>query len=132
MGVMCAAFVRGTPPPNADTVIARMRSLVDLDSPWLSDDQRVQAARLLIEYGIVFSNLEQGRDYLSLQRDFVIDQALGGALHRGRWLIAAAQTLFDSGHVAESREFLKHDRWPSSRSPSGSRLNWDSSSPITG
>jgi DNA-binding SARP family transcriptional activator len=109
MGVMCAAFVRGTPPPNADTVISRVRSLVDLDSAWLSDDQRVQAARLLIEYGIVFSNLEQARVFIVATR-FVVDQALGGSLHRGRWLIAAAQTLFDSGHVTESREFLNHAR----------------------
>jgi LuxR family transcriptional regulator, maltose regulon positive regulatory protein len=109
MGVMCAAFVRGIPPPNADTVIARMRSLVDLDSPWFSDDQRVQAARLLIEYGIVFSNLEQGRLFAVATR-FVIDQALGSVLHRGRWLIAGAQAFVNCGLVTESREFLDQAR----------------------
>ena len=103
MGVVCAAFVRATSPSN--TVIARMRSLIDSNSCWLSGDQRVQAARLLIEHGIVFANREQGQVFILATR-FLIDQTFGGSLHRGRWLIAAAQTLFDSGKAAEAKKVL--------------------------
>jgi LuxR family transcriptional regulator, maltose regulon positive regulatory protein len=105
MGVMCTAFVRGTPPSEEERVIARMRSLIDVDSAWLSDDQRVQAARLLIEHALVFSNAELGRIFI-VATQFLIKQELGSLLHRGRWLIAAAQKLSDTGDVEEAREFL--------------------------
>ena len=125
MGVMCVAFVRAAYPPGFDSeaLIARMRSLLDSRSPWLSDDQRVQAARILIEHGLVFSKHELARNVIIATRSLAQDPA-GGALHRGRWLIAAANAHFGSGDIERSVDYLNEARLVAEQSKS-SRLSFD-------
>ncbi len=91
MGIMCAAFVRARYPSeiNPEALTARLRLLLDVSSAWLSDDQRVQGATLFIDHCKVFAKTEQGQNVIVATRS-LIDNANGGVLHRGRWLIIAA------------------------------------------
>ena len=45
MGIICAAFVCARYPSQIDSeaLTARLRSLIDVPSAWLSDDQRCRA-----------------------------------------------------------------------------------------
>jgi LuxR family maltose regulon positive regulatory protein len=103
MGVACAASVYGAYAPqiDADGLIARLQQLLELDQAWLSDDQRVQAARIVIDQGHVFLKHELAQAAIIATR-WLIDRASGGALHRGRWLIAAASEYFESGDAPRS------------------------------
>ncbi len=91
MGIICAAFACARYPEeiDSDAMTERLRLLLDSPLPWLSDDQRVQAARLLIDHCSTFSKREQGANVIVATRALV-DDAVGGVLHRGRWLINAA------------------------------------------
>ena len=111
MGVACAAFVYGSYPPqiDADALIRRLQELLESDKGWLSDDQRVQAARILIEQGHVFAKYALAKTAIVATRG-LIDRAVGSALHRGRWLIAAAFAYFESGNTARSLEALDEAR----------------------
>ncbi|MEP6609199.1 MAG: BTAD domain-containing putative transcriptional regulator [Burkholderiaceae bacterium] len=111
MGVMCAAFVSAAYPPqiDADGLIARMNVLLGRNEVWLSDDQRVQAARILIEHGHVFARHQLARNMILATRA-LIDSAHAGALHRGRWLISAAYAYFESGDTERAKEYLDHAR----------------------
>lgn len=111
MGIICAAFVYSCYPPQirSEQLIARMRFLLDADSAWLSDDQRVQAARILVEHARLFGSYEQARSFIVATRA-LIDGAVGGALHRGRWLIAAAQSHYEDGDTAQSIKYLNDGR----------------------
>ena len=51
-----------------------MRLLLDLKEVWLSDDQRIQAARALIEHGMVFGSFELARAFVLATR-FLVDSA---------------------------------------------------------
>ena len=103
MGVACAASVYGAYAPqiDADALIARLQQLLESDQAWLSDDQRVQAARIVIDQGHVFLKHELAQTAIIATR-WLIDRAAGGALHRGRWLIAAASEYFESGDAPRS------------------------------
>jgi ATP/maltotriose-dependent transcriptional regulator MalT/DNA-binding SARP family transcriptional activator len=111
MGIMCAAFVAGRYPPQiqSDVLVARMRLLLDVEQAWLSDDQRVQAARTLIEHGMVFSSFELARSSVLATRSLV-EESKGGALHRGRWLIAAAYSYFQRDDTTECLAYLEEAR----------------------
>ncbi len=63
MGIICVALVRGSYPPqiDADALIARMRILLESPAVWLSDDQRVQAATILMKHGHAFVRHELAR-----------------------------------------------------------------------
>ncbi|MGZ9057847.1 MAG: AfsR/SARP family transcriptional regulator [Burkholderiaceae bacterium] len=111
MGVMCTAFVAGRYPPqiSSDELVARMKLLLDVEQAWLSDDQRVQAARTLIEHGMVFSSFELARSSVLSTRSLVAESK-GGALHRGRWLIAAAYSYFQRDDTTECLAYLEEAR----------------------
>lgn len=125
MGIMCAAFVAGRYPPQvqSDALVARMRLLLDVEQAWLSDDQRVQAARTLIEHGMVFSSFELARSFVLSTRSLV-NRSTGGALHRGRWLIAAAYSYFQRDSTAECLAYLDEARSLADQSNS-SRLSFE-------
>ena len=96
-----------------------MRLLLDVEKAWLSDDQRVQAARTLIEHGMVFSSFELARSAVLSTRS-IVDNAKGGALHRGRWFIAAAYAYFQRDDTKECLTYFeRRARWQSSRIPLG-------------
>jgi ATP/maltotriose-dependent transcriptional regulator MalT/DNA-binding SARP family transcriptional activator len=111
MGIMCAAFVAGHYPPEiqSEALVTRMRLLLDVEKAWLSDDQRVQAARTLIEHGMVFSSFELARSAVLSTRS-IVDNAKGGALHRGRWLIAAAYAYFQRDDTKECLTYFDKAR----------------------
>ena len=94
MGMISAAFVRASYPKqiDSDALTLHLQSLIDEPSARLSDDQRVQAARLLVENGGIFAKLAQAASAITATRS-LIDNSVGGALHRGRWLIVSAQQL---------------------------------------
>ncbi len=91
MGIMCAAFVRCRYPPqiDPDALVGRLRVLLEAPSAWLSDDQRVQAARLVIQHGNVFKQDELAQ-VASIATRSLVDASAGSALHRARWLVTAA------------------------------------------
>lgn len=111
MGIVCAALVcaRYPPPIDSDALIARLRTLIDSPSVWLSDDQRVQGARLLIEHCCSFSRLEQGKNVIVGTRS-LIDDEIGGVLHRGRWLIIAAWLLTHGADQGKAVSYLNEAR----------------------
>ncbi len=111
MGVVCAALVRGAYPQqiDADALITRMQLLLESPSMWLADDQRVQAATILIKHGQAFAKLELARTVI-IATQSLVDASQAGALHRGRWLVAAAETLFASGVTARALEYLGNAR----------------------
>ena len=111
MGIVCAALVCGRYPSeiDSDALITRLRTLIDSPSDWLSDDQRVQGARLLIEHCFNFSRLEQGANVIVGTRS-LIDEAVGGVLHRGRWLVIAAYLCARSADEGKAVEYLNEAR----------------------
>ena len=111
MGIICAAFVRAHYPSqiDSDALVTRLRSLIESPSAWLSDDQRVQGARLVIEHCHTFSRPEQGANVIVATRS-LIDNAVGGLLHRGRWLIIAAYFYAAGGDAAKAANYLDEAR----------------------
>ena len=91
MGIICAAFVRARYPAeiDPDALTARLQYLIESPQAWLSQDQRVQGARLLIEHHDNFSKFERAANVVVATRS-LIDGAIGGVLHRVRWLNVAA------------------------------------------
>ncbi len=111
MGIICVALVRGSYPAqiDADAVIARMRILLESPAVWLSDDQRVQAATILMKHGHAFVRHELARTVIIATRSLQ-QRSTGGALHRGRWLIAASLTQLTRGDIAEAAIDLNEAR----------------------
>jgi len=107
MGSICVALVRGSYPAQLDSeaVISRLRTLLASPSLWLSDDQRLQAATILIKHGHAFAEYELARNVIIATRSLPESQA-GGALHRGRWFIAAADTQLVCGDTIRARADL--------------------------
>ena len=58
MGVICAALNAGAHPATIDANAVTRRLLLLLDDPsaWLTRDQAVEAARLLVDHARVFAN----------------------------------------------------------------------------
>lgn len=111
MGIICAAFVGAGYPSqiDSDSLTARLRLLIDSPSSWLSDDQRVQSARLLIDHCSTFSKREQGANVIVATRS-LIDDGIGGVLHRGRWLISAVYFCALGSSVEEAVGYLSKAR----------------------
>ncbi len=110
LGVICAAFVRARYPSqiDSDALTDRLRFLLDSSSGWLSDDQRVQAAKLLIEHCCTFSRFEQGVNVVVATRS-LIDDETGSALQRGRWLSVAA-SLYAGVDADKAAHYLNEAR----------------------
>lgn len=108
MAIICAAFMEGKYPLEVDSesLIQRLRQLLELPDVWLSEDQRVQAGRQLIEHARIFRNQVTVANAIVATRR-LIDGGLGGSLHKGRWLCAAAQACFEEGNPSESLSYLQ-------------------------
>ena len=63
MGVICAALNAGAHPAtiDANAVTRRLQVLLDDPSVWLTRDQAVEAARLLVDHARVFAKREQAQ-----------------------------------------------------------------------
>ena len=111
MGIVCVALVRGFYPPQIDrqALIARLRILLESPDAWLSDDQRLQAATILVKHGEAFNEYELAQNVIIATRSLPKSCA-GGALHRGRWFIAAADTQLVGGDAKLARVDLSEAR----------------------
>jgi len=111
LGLMCAAFHSAAYPAelDAEKVIARMLSLLSVDQPWISADQQVQAARILIDHGHVFCRYQLAHNAIIATRALV-DHLNAGALHRGRWFIAAAVAYFGGDDTQTANMYLEAAR----------------------
>ena len=125
MGVACAAFVESVYPEqiDSDALIERLRLLLESEEGWLSDDQRVQAARILVEQGHVFMKYELAKTAIIATR-FLIDRKIGSALQRGRWLTVAAIAHFEQGDTTRSLSLLNEAQSIAEASQS-SRLSFE-------
>ena len=108
MAIVCAAFMEGKYPPEVDSasLIQRLRQLLELPDVWLSDDQRIQAGRQLIEHARIFRNQVTVANAIVATRR-VIDGGMGGSLHKGRWFCAAARACIEEGDPSESLGYLQ-------------------------
>jgi LuxR family maltose regulon positive regulatory protein len=111
LGVMCVAIARGAFPPGFDTeaLVARLGVLIDEPTAWLTPDQRVEAARLLIDYQRIFGTNEQAQAVVVATRAHAESEATS-ALQRGRYWIAAGVVYFEDGLHAPAVEFLARAR----------------------
>ena len=125
MGVACAAFVESIYPAKIDSnaLIARLQRLLESEIGWLSDDQRVQAARILVEQGHVFMKYELAKTAIIATR-FLIDRKIGSALQRGRWLTVAAIAHFEQGDTKRSLSLINEAQSIAEASQS-SRLSFE-------
>ena len=111
MAIVCVALLQGAYPARVQPqdLIPRFHQLLELESIWLSDDQRVQAGRLLITHARIFhSQIEALNAIVATRR--LIQENVGGSLHRGRWLISAAYAHFEQGNSSASLEYLEQAR----------------------
>ena len=108
MAMVCAAFMEGRYPLEVDSesLIQRLRHLLELPDVWLSADQRVQAGRQLIEHARIFRNQVSVPNAIVATRR-LIDGGLGGSLHKGRWFCAAARACIEEGNPSESLSYLQ-------------------------
>jgi len=111
MGVACAAFFTAGYPSqiDADALIARLQELFNAEQAWFSDDQRVQAARILVEQGHVFMKYELAQTAVIATRS-LIDKKIGSDLQRGRWLLAAACAYYEQSLMPQSLACLNEAR----------------------
>ena len=111
LGVMCAAIARGAFPPGFDTeaLVARLSVLIDDPSAWLTPDQPIEAARLLIDHRCIFDTREQAQAAVIATRAHAESETTGG-LQRGRYWISAAQAYLEDGMHGPAAEFLVRAR----------------------
>ena len=107
LGVVCAAIAHGAFPPGfgTDALIARLRVLMDVPSAWLTPDQPLEAARLLVDYARIFGTHSQAQAMVIGTRAHAEVDATS-ALQRGRFWMSAALAYFEDGKHEPAAEFL--------------------------
>ena len=110
MGVVCAALNAGAYPAtiDANTVTRRLQVLLDDPSVWLTRDQAVEAARLLVDHARgspAASSAEHGPGHTRH-----VDDVDGGALQRGRWCLSAANAYLLDGKQELAERYLQQAR----------------------
>ena len=97
LGAICAAIVRGAYPEHydAEALLNRVRTLMDQSGGWLTADEPVAAARLLIDDARIFRGPERAQAMVTATR--AIAEGARGALQRGRWCISAAWAFIEDG-----------------------------------
>jgi len=108
---MCTAIARGAFPQRFDTeaLVTRVIVLVDDLSAWLTPDQPIEAARLLIDHQRIFGTSEQAQSAVIATRAQA-EPDTTSALQRGRYWISAAQAYFEDGMHAPAADFLARAR----------------------
>jgi DNA-binding SARP family transcriptional activator len=115
LGVVNDALMRGAHPPgiDADTLVRRLRVLIEDDAAWLTPHERVVAARLLIDHARIFGAPERAQAFV-LETQAIAQRPELSALQRGRWYIAAASVFAYDGkperaaeHLAAARELAE-------------------------
>ena len=128
MGVVCAALNAGAYPAtiDANAVTRRLQVLLDDPSVWLTRDQAVEAARLLVDQRARDSpSREQAQSDGAGHTQRHINDVEAGALQRGRWCLSAANAyLRDGKQDLRSDTCSRRARWPNKAARGG----WGSSS----
>ena len=106
LGAMCSVIARGCYPPgfNAPALVARLGVLVDDPSAWLTPDQPVEAARLLIDHARIFTTGEQARATIVATRAHAEREGTS-ALQRARWWLSAARAAVEDAKHEAAEEF---------------------------
>jgi ATP/maltotriose-dependent transcriptional regulator MalT len=125
MGVICAALNAGAHPAtiDANAVTRRLQVLLDDPSVWLTRDQAVEAARLLLDHARVFAKREQSQAMvLATQRH--VNDVEAGPLQRGRWFLSAANAYLGDGKQDIAERYMQQARTLAEQSGSR-RLGFD-------
>jgi ATP/maltotriose-dependent transcriptional regulator MalT/DNA-binding SARP family transcriptional activator len=111
LGAICVAMIRGAHPSSADpdSLVHRLRVLIDDDSAWLAPDEPVIAARLLIDHGRIFTTPDRAQGYV-LETRARAERVDTSSLQRGRWNIAAAWAYYVDGQHPRAQEHLDEAR----------------------
>ncbi|MET0345897.1 MAG: BTAD domain-containing putative transcriptional regulator [Casimicrobiaceae bacterium] len=111
LGAVCAAMMRGAHHANGDpdALVRRLRTLVDDDTAWLTPDEPVIAARLLIDHGRVFTTPDRAQAF-ALETRARAERGDTSALQRGRWNIAAAWAYYVDGQHDRAKQHLDEAR----------------------
>ena len=105
LGAICAALIRGAHGGDPDSLVRRLRILIDDDTAWLTPDEPVIAARLLIDHGRIFTTPDRAQAY-ALETRSRAERSDASALQRGRWNIAAAWAYYVDGQHARAQQYL--------------------------
>jgi ATP/maltotriose-dependent transcriptional regulator MalT/DNA-binding SARP family transcriptional activator len=119
LGTLCAAMIRGAHPPRIEPaqLTGRIRSRLDDAGAWLTPEEPVVAARLLIDHARIFGAPEQALSYIVDTRRHA-EQPHVGPLQRGRWHVAAASIFYMEGAHAPADDHLAQARVLAERSGS--------------
>ena len=111
LGAICAALIRGAHPAGADpdALMRRLRVLIDDETAWLTPDEPVIAARLLIDHGRCFATSDRAQAY-ALETRAYAERTDTSALQRGRWCIAAAWAYYVDGQHPRAQQYLDDAR----------------------
>ncbi len=106
LGVVCAAIIEGSYPAGFDTagLINRLRELVDDEAAWLTPDQPVEAARLLIDHARIFTTAEAALAMV-VETRMHAENSTANALQRGRWWLSAAYAAEENAQPKAAREY---------------------------
>jgi DNA-binding SARP family transcriptional activator len=106
LGVVCAAVIEGSYPAGFDdaALVVRLRELVDTEAAWLTPDQPVEAARLLIDHARIFMTAEAALAMIVATRTHA-ESAAASALQRGRWWLSAALAADENAQPATAGEY---------------------------
>ncbi len=111
LGVVCAAIIEGRYPVGFDdaALVDRLRELVDAEAAWLTPDQPVEAARLLIDHARIFTTAEAALAMVVATRAHAEGDA-ANALQRGRWWLSAALAADEHAQHATAVEYRARAR----------------------
>jgi len=106
LGVVCAAVIEGSYPAGFDdaALIDRLRELVYVEAAWLTPDQPVEAARLLIDHARIFMTAEAALAMVVATRTHA-ESDTASALQRGRWWLSAALAADENAQPATAGEY---------------------------
>ena len=107
VGMFCVALIRGAYPVGVDVdrIVRRLRVLVEDPDAWATSDERMVAARLLLEHARIFRTPELAKSLVTATRTLA-DGSAASTLQRGRWHLAAASIHFNEGEHARADEHL--------------------------
>jgi len=111
IGTVCAALTRGAHAQgtDVDALVRRLRTLIDDDDAWLTPDEPVIAARLLIDHGRIFSTPDRAQSFFNETRARA-ERADASALQRGRFHIAACWAFYTDARHARAQQCLDDAR----------------------
>lgn len=120
IGALAVAVSLGHHEPGVDgaVIASQLRAMLDEPAAWLNGDQKVEAARLLLDHACIIGTHEQAQAMVAETRAHA-ENPDASALQRGRWYLSAACSFFESGMPGPSAALLAEAT--SLASESGSR-----------